>query len=639
MAATVAIETMPTTWRPNSGDADGSTTTKYAATLLGQRPGCDDEQMFWRGRAHSTGTRNFGPNAISAAASNAALLLVGTGSSSCSIGYGDPSELYLSKPRRACSNLSDLNQIKAGSYESDANLPPNQRRLVEEPEQNRKQHSYQQRQHSDESNVTEASRHSSSKGGSNQLGASKVYNKAAPRQAGGKAQSNWSPPRSPSPRLVLSDVDSTEIKSRTSQSRDSNETRDKVMARSTPLEGSLEIDKTTYSSAATTSRGLIATRCSKKDTKGSDNLVEQHALELLRKSSFTCMVIGARQTGKRTIVKCFVKLLNEFKLAAEEYKKEKMFNKLVEFSERLQELQQQRQESLEEHMHQQERAGQRSRLNSWLGGNTVNKLLNLPISAHKQRLHSVSGLNPAGDVSPESQPRRHTAIDARSRPSFQAQTTSLEDQTVGAINENTDDSRRFLDVERASRLISCSNKSDTDVNYCTTTNAASGNNLDSNQLRVPTLDSRLGLRKGSEFSSLRGSVFLNEPDDSTTTAGCVGDELDSTSANRLTGECRSRLLSTGSIIRAKRQSILSMSKRRRRAKLSLKEMNRRRCRVIFKTRRLISDNFSRILCPEEETEEADLYAQRTLPDAFLVVYSINDRYADIRTALVALCLS
>lgn len=643
MAATVAIGSVPTTWRAGGGrEATTSTTTtsKYAATLFGQRPICADEQMMWRSRAHSTGTRNFGSRALSAAASNAVLLLVGTSSGS---GYptelGDTGEQYSPETRQACSNISDLNQIRtAGSnYEIGTSVcsvatgvetSVSNQRLPAEQQQ-------QQRQQSEESNLSETSRHSSLQGAPNPPLASGVHNKPIVGQSGAaksQRQSNWSssspppPPRSQSPRLVLSDVDSPDIKSRTPQGRmnPSNGTRDKAGTSGTPLDlGSGELDKTTATYSSAIRADLSATRCHTKDSNCTNNIVEQHALELLRKSSFTCMVIGARQTGKRTIVKCFVKLLNEFKLAAEEYRKEKMLNKLVGFSERLQELQQQRQESLEDHQQQQERAGQRSRLNSWLGSNTVNKLLNLPIPAHKQRLHSVSGLNPARDLSPETQPRRNTAIDTRFRSSFQAQTTSLEDQTIGSANETSNDSRRFLDVERANRLTSCTNKSDSNVNYTTT----SRNTNDSNQLRVPTPSSRSNLRKGSDFSSLRGSVFLNEPteDSTTTVGGCAADDSTTTSTNRLTGESRSRLLSTGSISRAKRQSILTMSKRKRRAKLSLKEMNRRRCRVIFKTRRIISDNFSRILCPEEESEETDLYAQRTLPDAFLVVYSINDR--------------
>lgn len=610
-----------------------SSTESYTAIKSNQRQIRDEaisEQMMWRARAHSTGTRSSGPRALRAAASNAALLLAGTTGIGYSGGYKNSNDTCFG-PRRTRSNLSDLDQIRTGSYEFDSGaglflsteLSPsaNQRRLID---QERPQ---QHRQQSEESNATENSRHSVPSVSSSHQGQSShqtgiqgkhplIDATNRPTQKDYQGDAIRSPTRSP--KLVLNGAEGS-----SNMERDGSGAKVVDKDRGGPsLEQSIENNK-------------INARCAAGDTgpTRSDNYVEQHALELLRKSSFTCMVIGARQTGKRTIVKCFVKLLNEFKLAAAEYKKEKMLTKLVGFSERLQEIQQQRQESIDE---QERQSGQRSRLNSWLGGTTVNRLLNLTVPANKQRLHSVSGLSPNHNLSSESQqqPRRHTAIEAgRYRASFQAQPPgSLEDQSMvhdkkTDVNPKRvlkdDDSKRFLNVERANRLTSCSNKSDTHVNYAatTTTISASQNNLDTNQLKVPDLNCHPSLRKSSDFSSLRGSVFLNEPDPDTGNA-MNGSNL---TINQPTGCSGPRLSTASAYARPKHQSILAMGRRRRRAKLSLKEMNRRRCRVLFKTRRIISDKFARILCPEEDSEEADLYAQRSLPDAFIVVYSINDR--------------
>lgn len=382
----------------------------------------------------------------------------------------------------------------------------------------------------------------------------------------------------------------------------------------------------------------------------------QRALFLLRKNSFNCTLVGARQTGKRTIVKCFVKLLNEFKLAADEYKKEKMLSKLVECSERLQELTSQQEQAAED-AGAMERTCGRSRLNSWLGGATMNKLLNLSPKS-KRRLNSVVGLwspgaregAPSG-AGGQQQQRRHTTIEppsvqgpgptaTRSAPG--ASHASGADQTSGAAG-----SSRYLNVydsRQATHLVSCCNKSDTNVNYTvnqpttTTTSVrqtrqSQDDGVTTHQLKVPAFDS-VQLRKHSDPL---GSFGPSSP----TTASGSQQHLAAasraarrhTSANFVSANEEPAQQQASPIARARKQSV-ALSRRRQRMLLSLKELNRRRCGIKFKTRRQISQScLEQLKRPVVDgirrrastTNGRSSLMQADLPDSFLVVYSINDR--------------
>lgn len=255
--------------------------------------------------------------------------------------------------------------------------------------------------------------------------------------------------------------------------------------------------------------------------------IHLHALDMLRKNSFGCTILGGQQTGKRTIVICFVKLLNEFKLAAEEYKKEKMLAKLVECSDRLQEItsrreeqEQQRQQLTEQGEHLQQHQRRTSRLNSWLpGGERVKSLLNLSpggksrlnsvvnLWGHQQ--HSPAGKSPAASSGEQhqmivltpvgadklsagdetaaaaaaaaglnskgsspmvvSQQRRHTTIEP---PAFQF--PGEESPLRLAASSRMSNSSRYLDVGAPGNLLAFGgNKSDSNINYRTSTRAES----------------------------------------------------------------------------------------------------------------------------------------------------------------------
>jgi len=310
-------------------------------------------------------------------------------------------------------------------------------------------------------------------------------------------------------------------------------------------------------------------------------------IESLAKSSFTCMLIGARQTGKRTIVKCFVKLLNEFKIAVDEYKKESILLKLLDCSAKLQGLASQQPEldTLDRYMlerGQQPRAP-RSRINSWLGtGKTgVSKLLNLP-KPNKRRLNSaISATRESSfdSIDKHIQHRRHTTID-------QGATGS-----ENAPDDSGSDDANHLTVPEARTLDG--NKSDLDPRNESTF---------IEQLQVPVVS--VEYRKQS-------------------TAGLV---------DRRSSECPSRFkLSPNSDLHT--QSKLKDTTEwpySEGARLSLRDLNRRRCKIQFKTRRQLSERHVAVL---SRGSIADLSAnlsfnhafRSTLPDSFIVVYSINDR--------------
>lgn len=157
-----------------------------------------------------------------------------------------------------------------------------------------------------------------------------------------------------------------------------------------------------------------AKRAKQTSRKQPNEMDQKVPLGQVSRDFFSCMLLGARQSGKRTIVKCFVKLLNEFKLAADEYKKEKMLAKLIDCSEKLQDIANQHQDSASDpacHSSANQTESRR-RLNSWLGTNTVNKLLKLPHLSSKRRLNSmVPNMNVTSDNDQSTHQRRHTAID------------------------------------------------------------------------------------------------------------------------------------------------------------------------------------------------------------------------------------
>lgn len=279
--------------------------------------------------------------------------------------------------------------------------------------------------------------------------------------------------------------------------------------------------------------------------------IHLHAISMLRRNSFNCTVLGARQTGKRTIVICFVKLLNEFKLAADEYKKEKMLSKLVECSERLQEItskqEEQEQQLLDEQkrLEQQPRQRRTSRLNSWLpGGERVKNLLNLA-PAGKRRLHSVANLwhnqQSSSNIDNEQQQmvtlsvtedgQKHTTIKEkhfvgqnRRRYTTTEHLSSVEHRSRSRDNSKSFVSSKFLNVDinhrEPTNLITSINKSDTNINYRTSDRITISSNelrnfnsqvggenqapcTTAHQLQVPCLDST-ALRKHSDPTTFRG---------------------------------------------------------------------------------------------------------------------------------------
>jgi hypothetical protein len=480
--------------------------------------------------------------------------------------------------------------------------------------------------------------------------------------------------------------------------------------------------------AATTTTGVV--------DDGEDLNVQ--ALAVLRKNSFACTILGARQTGKRSIVICFVKLLNEFKLAADEYKKEKMLTKLVKCSEKLQELASRKEQELEEEEEQQRRQRQRrtSRLNSWLPrGDTVKNLLNLsPVS--KKRLHSVAGpLLTAGfrkqsdaarqphsggasardrlacaaadavtngdQQQQQQKQRRHTTIEP---PSFrlmgQVRRKSRVSENELIVARDTTKSTttgQFLDVNTAplhqrSNLLSIHhNKSDSNINYqahetsfssprndagTTTTKgaarpsspstleaAAPPRSSGSFQLQVPSWDSVGSKRHSADSGKENDASARTVSSQRRHTTNVTSFELAKRAPPSEQGEAAaggrdggreprcSLSPSTMDEIRARarpRRKSICMSRRRRRALLSLKELNRRKFGIKFSTRRQISESLIEQMREAEQMRAANTGragrrkstiiqlsgsgttgARRTglgpLPDAFLVVYSINDR--------------
>lgn len=379
------------------------------------------------------------------------------------------------------------------------------------------------------------------------------------------------------------------------------------------------------------------------------------ALRLLRKSSFTCTLLGARQTGKRTIVKCFVKLLNEFKLAADEYKKEKLLTKLVECSERLHQLQAEvgadGQVSSEGPEGPERRWGRTARLNSWLG---MNKLrLNLSPGG-KRRLHSVVGLWAPKEATDQQQQqqRRHTTFEPSLGPTA---TTSFINQQQQQ-QQRASGPRRFLGVQDArSAMLSCSNKSDSNLNYSVLATsepqppppppppvASSSQQLCIHVPDAAQLTKRQSQSPGEPLLRATDRKPMNVPPQAAWrrhTNALVSISAAGTDRRPPTSTTGGR----GRPAARKQSTAAALTKRRQRQLLSLKELNRRRCGIKFRTRRQISESCleqlkrpvideirrrASSLAPQEGPVESSSFAspaQLELPDAFLVVYSINDR--------------
>lgn len=419
-------------------------------------------------------------------------------------------------------------------------------------------------------------------------------------------------------------------------------------------------------------------------TRGSD-------FRLLAKNSFTCLLIGSRQTGKRTIVKCFVKLVNEFRLAAEEYRKEKILTKLMDCSERLQALAKQ-QDELEQQEQERERhqtlmgtsnhPRRQSRLNSWLGG----KLL--PAAGNKLRLHSLvpTSTTPTSFLSAASaqpadqqrQHRRHTAIEpvagfnlcggGANRPRASLAPQMLTRDGIG--RHSTKERRRpteFLVPDSGARL-SCCNKSDFNINYLDTameSQPASSQQeyIVMSQLQVPSSGSRCA-------GQLQSTQFLNTSTSSLCKPAGGDNQLPSSSSSSPMAARASQSHSPTRICINANDDEMNDAARRRRSSanphppqristhhpsrqptpgqqarqttVSLKEINRRRIRVRFSTRRQLSDKLVSYLSNKTTTtnpnhpadnnnnndsseSENNPHTKLALPDSIMVVYSVNDR--------------
>jgi len=469
--------------------------------------------------------------------------------------------------------------------------------------------------------------------------------------------------------------------------------------------------------------GERAERPAEPQRKAEEAASCRHELQL-KKAAFNCMLLGTRQTGKKTLVKCFVKLLDEFKLASDEFKREKMLSKLVECSERIHELakqQQLREEQLAraELAHQKsasrrrrrrssagedcEEAGselregrrgrrasrllqtmhrRRSRLNSWFGERVGTRLLNLsPSSARRLQTLVGSSLRARTDTrssSPDAQTetpaerptvagaqlapevdaaqrcrRRHTTIEAPMESPGSSLAARAEGATGNEERRQLGSSRR-LDVgelaetragqsqglrqpaARRSQLCVVAdmgrNKSDTNINYLGSHNCPSTPTSDwpgrEQQAAVARLhpvdrevqrDSQpaecLELPAGRRRSSIVGGRRQV----------AVEARRKSSLGQPLAAACR------------RRQSfgVARIGRRRRKLLLSLKELNRRKWAVKFNIRRQLSDRMQQQLAQQmgdhstcgQETPEplGDSLMQSRMPDAFLVVYSINDR--------------
>ena len=412
----------------------------------------------------------------------------------------------------------------------------------------------------------------------------------------------------------------------------------------------------------------------------------------LRRNSFNCMLVGSRQTGKRTIVECFVKLLAEFQLASSEFKREKMLSKLVECSGRIQELAERQQQAEQQAELEQEeresrarrrrlsgigghaafRSRRRSRLNSWLGEHG-SRLLNLSPSS-RRRLHSLVGgggggscerrdeqlsgddqalaSRSAGATSPavrleleaQEQNEQIQPCPTNAGPLVPQIISSNSSQVTLTGHESGEPERHHTGYGHL--LASCGNKSDTNINYLSgaglgatvadTQNrwwhqaaslqvpgeqSSSNNNNNINQLGMPTKNLRAA------------SVQINR---------ATGSELNKRLRRATDAQAhrQAQLVLQQEQLRRRRRSVVVALRRKRKRLLNLKQLNRRKWAVRFNTRRQLSDNLlsslsTNHLLAEQPSQQqqpprqpnsgaAHQWSAAELPDAFLVVYSIND---------------
>lgn len=485
----------------------------------------------------------------------------------------------------------------------------------------------------------------------------------------------------------------------------------------------------------------VKTVAQQKHHRQQHRLEQQCIMRMLKKNSFTCMLVGSRQSGKRSIVKCFVKLLNEFRLAVKEYRREKMLTRLMDCSERLQELQEQQEE---QQQHQLDRrtstASQmftRSRINSWLAGSgsgsgsagapnnkqRLNSVAATPIHHYQQQQRNKQmGLQSTPDKHNKQQHRRHTAIEqvtssyinttnpttlppTEQRSSSTCVNSSNQPPTSASANpgevsspssplkqqqqqqlslaesQKSTTGRQFLQVEStqatttSSNRFNALNKSDFDISYDNNqdkinnnnnNNRSSGNSINANgninnshsfstQLQVPQLvASTPNTRQSISFltrdrsdlmnssSSLRRSTQLLSP--TSNSAVDLGQNACSSAHNNRPNNSKNNYPRQ---TRSRNQSVQIIGGGRRRPMLSLKELNKRRIRIRFRTRRQLNERYLTYnlagVAKSDKTLEAEFSSKKEstiaknnnetaasrvsdgLPDSFMVVYSINDR--------------
>lgn len=376
---------------------------------------------------------------------------------------------------------------------------------------------------------------------------------------------------------------------------------------------------------------------------------EARAIELLRKNCFTCTLIGDRQSGKRTIVKCFIKLLNEFKLAAQEYRREKMLAKLMDCSERLQtlavsganascELDDSAQSSPV-------KVSPRARMNSWFAEGK--KLLNLSTGTNKRRPKADQFDGLAGQ---QQHQRRHTTALNRSehfpaspleptnsRASSRGPTLKVSDirpqlletsdirspQGSDSDNSGSCDSSSICSstssppssselsspaskraAKIGSRLDDC-NRSDFNISYHAdhagpsgSSRALDGQMINNSRLKVTALP--LGPRRSLNERYIARSRPISPTDN-----------------QRTNSSLSNRASRYGSAARLDRFHLEDAAKKPARIpRIGLKQLNKRRYRVRFSTRRKLNSKYL------EDTEDN---SPAVLPDCFIVVYAVNDR--------------
>lgn len=421
-------------------------------------------------------------------------------------------------------------------------------------------------------------------------------------------------------------------------------------------------------------------KCEEDDEDEKD---EEETLRLLEKSCFVCSLVGSRQTGKRTIVKCFVKLLNEFKLVAGEYKKEKILTKLMDCAERIQKLQSEQEEQQQQQQQQQlqrttnsnssdigydqDRSARKRSISQWISGGAVNRLLNLPsvVGSNKRRVNSMIPQNRPIELD-EKGPyeRRHTTIEP---PRFLIHRSSRPDVTDSSLNiyesdqqhrsscninneegdecqesNQRDDMSKFLCDKQTSESSSSkhheSNNESTKYLTVSTSLKARCNKSDTNiNYANESYDLRMSISNENE-SSKNLQNKTNEDRERASDSYSSDDRVSMEADDRNNKDCKGSVLSPSSSslmqnlneqqrsIRSRKDSIKLINEarlQRNKPFLSLKELNRRRIRIKFKTRRRLNEAYF-----GDHKSSADHHrgSRRVeYPDSFMIVYSINDR--------------